>query len=420
MIRWLIVLSVVYPRVGCNPEWEGADGQLLVGVSDVEIVDNDDAQVRLLQDSQFCIQHLKPADDPGQPLGDQGIEGCFNYTPSAELVQDGRCFVASATGAATLQIEQHGGCGSSDLPPDRLELEVLNAAQIDVQTWAGAGFDLYVRGVEFYRTGLGEADFAGPLVVLADHPVPVELVPATPEGDSVGWTPRLATVTLDQGAVEWANKGWFEVSQAAGSRSALRLHTGAEAVTVTEVEGIGPERIASLSIEPVWVSLSQDPDAEPTTFPLGAIAAVRDDEGRVVWGVPVSWKQGGRHVIFGPAEQGGVVLGEQWASIYDVCRPNDQTRRRRVTLTAMVETPDGTLRESTTLTWQFSENDLDVLREVGLLGDGPFEPAPDCAESRGCAQGCSATSTTAAGSLAPIALMLALGLVGLRRRPKND
>ena len=186
----------------------------------------------------------------------------------------------------------------------------------------------------------------------------------------------------------------------------LELDSGAEVelvLTVDEQEWIAGRVVAvdedaPASLEIVAGYLAQD---EAESAPFGARAVVRDAEGRLIFGTPVTWRVTYGSLAVAPwvfeEEEYTSLPGADYTTLRDECvRPSARGGARSVTL----EASHGGLTDEVEIAWIGTAYDSDEV----------WEPSRYC-QSSGCS--CSAMSSPRSGWGA--AVLAALAVVGIRR-----
>lgn len=162
---------------------------------------------------------------------------------------------------------------------------------------------------------------------------------------------------------------------------------------------VGCPEDAVQSEEGQWHLGASEPSGDRT--PFGTRAVVRDANGRLIYGTPITWKVAEGDLAVSPGAADGLsdLPGADYAYLDDSCvRPSENVGQR----TVILEAAFGDLIDSMELTWT---------ARTEPLSDEGWEPSEHC-QSDGCS--CSSAPDAAAGPAA-LALLLPMALLGRRR-----
>lgn len=214
---------------------------------------------------------------------------------------------------------------------------------------------------------------------------------------AVAWTDARATVEIAAtgGAVPTVDRpapGWVQLEAEPGAAGELRFSVATASWTVAEVVGV-PDDPGSVELVVAFVD-----EGGGKASPLGARAVVRDRDGALVFGTPVTWVllEGDLAI-----EPGGDLPGDDYALLRDACLPPSERGGER---TAVLEVRHGDLVSTVELAWT---------APVGDGADDAFADDPFCHHGGG---GCGC-QTAPAGAAWLGGLLGVLALVRRRAAP---
>ncbi len=296
------------------------------------------------------------------------------------------CFVADAPG----QIEWHAGAPCDDLaaPADRLVMTVVGADEVAAEPvlWPDrslAASDEYT----VVGAGLqGEEPLPTPLRVVEGSQVRLMVRLFTPDdGHVVAWTDGAVAVVRATGRAPVAYPGpALELVTFAGSTAAATFAAGGGTWPLGQVNGVAASEARSLELAAA-VTVGGEPAL--------ARAVVRDADGGLLFGLPVTWRVTAGELALGVDPE---LPGQDYVLLADECLPPE---RRGGPRSAVLEARHGELAASLELAWEGAAGEPDPAWERGS----------SCPEGQGC--GCRSQDARA-GLLG----LLGLLLVARRRR----
>jgi hypothetical protein len=334
------------------------------------------------------------------------LDECVEQSIEGPASWDEACLLLEEAGEVTWYLDptdcplQESGL---DLQADRIVFEVADPDGVEgeihqwIEEYAEVDLEIEPGLPDEWTNPPGE-----PFLVMADQRVtlfPRLVDPVT--GAPVAW--------YGPGGEVWASarEGAFERAEVGNSMGWVGLVLGEDATvdlgvsvgdvqwtagTAQAVDGDAPE-----SLEIVAGYLADG--ASEHRQPFGARAIVRDGQGRLIYGTPVTWEvtEGELAVYPGATEDSWDLPGADYAQLADACvRPSENVGRRTVVLQASY----GDLSDSIELTWIMND-------EPG--SDDGWDLPEEC-QSGGC-------SCTTGGAIAPTALAALLPLLlWVRRR----
>ena len=279
----------------------------------------------------------------------------------------------------------------ADALDDARELELeqpLGGQRLDAATGAVTGIIPGLRATEI--VGLAGGAFA------AELPTPLRVVSGSQlrldvglydraDGHVVGWSDGAVRVVATRGRAPVVYPGEaLELVVFADTAATASFTVGAATWPIGPVVGVPESDARSLAVA---VMLAP---GEGGATPAIARAEVRDEQGRLLLGTPVTWSVPSGSLAL-TVDRG--LPGPEWVAIADACVPPEARGGPR---TATIRAEGGGLVGQLGLRWS------------GVAGaeDPEFVPAERCAEAAGC--GCHSRAGGGWGGL--------LLLLGLRRR----
>jgi len=336
---------------------------------------------------------------------------CFDQDVEAGHLDGDGCVNGDGSGAVTWTFTPTD-CALAELGvellPDQVEFRFVDPEVVEggVDQW------LEVAATELYEAGLlAQPDGSGfdeslrnpdgePFRVVAGEPFVfrVRLIEET-SGEPVAWASQDGSIEVnttagDQVSVIEIGTGFAELAIPEGSEAEIGLTVGERTWSAGRVVGVPPSTVDSLVVVGAVYAEGQ----EGAGTPYAARAVLRDDQGRPVYGAPVTWKVIGGELAL---SQGFLDLpGADYVELGDACIDPADTSPRSMSLKASYRG----MSDRVEFSWDPPEP------EEAPNSEG-WQPHESC--SGGC-------SCRAAGpSPTPAAAAAALGLVGIltvRRR----
>lgn len=428
-----LLLVACDEHVGCTPELQGENGQLVFHDETLVVgaADRMHSVRAIVEGSSFCPTLGCVGDVPGCTidedddvrLPEDDVRQCFTSTIDGPITIEGTCVRADAPGMLDWQLAPRtcpaNGQGYAPTA-ERLRLPIVDGAAL--QPWLQSTGDGWAMRELVDETG-GKFDGRPQLAlgntayVLADHTVHFAVVLTHPSAtDPVAWDPREWSVTTlaDDGSTPAAElDAWGVVALAlpADAKVELTLHRDALALPLGRVEAVAESAIDSLEIVVGFIGDEDAPDGHRT--PVGARAIARTADDRIVYGVPVEWS----------ITKGALPLWRddelQWDPDFTAladrdsrgCHPPpDEATTYRVDLLATW----GELEDRDEIEWTEPKTDESTLEKIAewFKGGEDWDAADTCAGPGFPSDGCGRCDTNGGGA-APLAILVVLAL---RRR----
>jgi len=340
----------------------------------------------------------------------QVLADCVEQSIAGPAGWDDSCLLLEEAGEVTWYLDptdcplQESGL---NLQADRIVFEVADPAQVqaEVQQWVE---DYAVESLQ-----LDPASPAGwtnppgdPFRLMAQQRVLLYLRLTDPEtGGSVAWKAEDGAISATARAGSFQrtdsgeDAGWVGLVLGEGAQVDLELAVNDRSWAAGTVEAV--DRDAPASLEIVAGYFIGDGDAEQRA-PFGARAVVRDANGALIYGTPVTWKvtDGALSVAPGSGNTADQMPGADYAVLADVCVDPVENDGER---TVVLEASYGELTDSLELTWTVQAGSADET----------WEPGEQC-QYGGCQ--CRTASTSGRVALTPWMALVGLLMVRLRRR----
>lgn len=298
---------------------------------------------------------------------------------SGPVHAEGACFVADAPGVSEWRV------GAPCDEQDRARITVVAAETVvaAARPWtdrAATAAELATQGGTF------AAELSTPLRVVAGSQLRLDVgLYDRADGHVVGWSDGAVQVVATRGRAPVVYPGEaLELVVFADTAAKASFTVGAATWPIGPVVGVPESDARSLAVA---VMLAP---GEGGATPAIARAEVRDEQGRLLLGMPVTWSVSAGSLAL-TVDRG--LPGPEWVAIADACVPPEARGGPR---TATIRAEAGGLAGQLGLRWS------------GVAGaeDPEFVPAERCAEAAGC--GCHSRAGGGWGGL--------LLLLGLRRR----
>ncbi len=334
------------------------------------------------------------------------LDECVEQSIEGPASWDEACLLLEEAGEVTWYLDptdcplQESGL---DLQADRIVFEVADPDGVEgqihqwIEEYAAVDLEIEPAIPDEWTNPPGE-----PFLVMADQRVtlfPRLVDPAT--GTPVAWYGPGGEVwaTAVEGAFERAevgeSMGWMGLVLGEDAVVDLGVAVGDDLWTAGTARAVGADAPATLEVVVGYLGEGDDDHRQP----FGARAIVRDDQGRLIYGTPVTWEvtEGELAVYPGATGDSWDLPGADYAQLADACiRPSENVGPRSVVLEASY----GDLTDAIEIAWTF--------RDEPASDDG-WEAPEEC-QSGGC-------SCTTAGGAAPTALAALLPLMlWVRRR----
>ena len=344
----------------------------------------------------------------GHEAGDV-LDQCVDQSLEGPASWDEGCVLLEEAGDVTWYLDPTDcplQASGLDLVADRIVFEVAQGDGLDaevhqwVEEYSADALEIEPGLPEGWTNPAGE-----PFRVMAGERVTLFVRLTDPlTGVPVAWhtSDGEVTATASAGDFEFAEapggQGWMAVVLDEGAEVDLGLTVEGRQWTAAGVQAVGEDAPASIEIVAGYLG-AEDPTGDRS--PFGARAVVRDADGRLIYGTPVTWKvaEGDLAVTPGQADTMSDLPGNDYAYLEDACvRPSDNVGQRTVVLEASY----GDLVDSLELVWT---------ARTEAASDEGWEPSENC-RSDGCS--CSSTPRAAVGPAA-LAALLPLALIVRRR-----
>lgn len=342
---------------GCPvPDFESEEGQMTFQTPGLNVGGSGgfSNQVGVLEGTPICAQcteahvTLDEGSEVELSCGDGGeydALACFDQDVEAGHLDGAGCVNGEGPGTATWTFTPTD-CPlidlGAELVPDQVEFRFVDLEAVEGE------FDQWLEeaATEMFEAGLlAQPDGSGfdeslrnpdgdPFRVVADEPFVfrIRLV----EGDTgqpVAWTAQegvvdVATTAGEAVSVIEIGIGSAELSLPEGSEAEITLTVGGRAWSAGRVIAVAPSAVRELDLVAAVYADGQDGAGTP----YAARAVLRDDEGRPVYGAPVSWKVTGGELAM--AESSLDLPGADYVELADACIDPADTSPRSMTLKA--------------------------------------------------------------------------------------
>ncbi|MEQ1505178.1 MAG: hypothetical protein ABMB14_23295 [Myxococcota bacterium] len=336
--------------VGCGTSVVTEHGELTVTSGLSVSADDRGEPASILLGTGICATLTCAADDcPKRPVADCFVVAIDGAAPRPVVAGSDLCVGFTTPGEAELTFAPRD-CPATNLEgyapdEDRLRFPVVLPGEV-----AASAVDLPARAAELLDPGPAGAfpsDWSnrGDLYQLAG---PYTFSPALSlvhDGDPVGfdWSERRGVVMAGVGPITAtvADLG-IEVAVDPGGGGTIGLEVGGTTWPMVEVLGVDPSAAASLEVVAGYL----DVEGDGFVAPVAARAIVRDANGDLLWGAPVSWS----------LDAGALAVGDPYApmpgadhvTLLDVCLdPPSAPEARQARLRANL----GPLQASVDLAW---------------------------------------------------------------------
>jgi MYXO-CTERM domain-containing protein len=378
--------------------FETDHGQLEISASSmVDFAAGPDGPSRFLAGTAICPSVSVSPDD--RPAGDYEPLDCFAQSFAGPVEPDADCLALTGAGTVDWTFTPQA-CPGNDFGyapvDDHVAIEVVAPDAVEgrlpmrVEELAESLADdpgVRLDHPDGWRLADGE-----PLRLVAGQPFDVQPALRTiADGVPVAWED--GTLRSDGTTVIDAEEavGMFRLLATKGETAALTLDVAGTPFPVGTIEGVAESAVASIEIA---LAFAQDPDTGISS-PYAARAVLRDADGALLFGAPVSWRFPKLRLATGP-ENG--FPGRDYVSFSDECTdPATTIGEQHGTLVASV----AGVSASTELVW--------TPRLEAAPQDG-WAAAEDCQPPALC--GCASGGPTPGG-------FTLLGLVALARRRRR-
>ncbi|MDC0720632.1 hypothetical protein [Nannocystis bainbridge] len=410
MSHWIVhvvpgclVLSVCLAASGCT-EPNSEEGRLRVSLSPLFYSEiQQPSGLRALQGSTVCFDL---AEFDAGSVTVHGAEECYDMAIAGVPFKDGGCVILDGPSGVQVDYTPSAVCLEEEweVLPDRFRVEVVPVDGLR----ARLEWHMELKAERFAeRLSSRPAD----RIPAADEPL--RLVPGVTVGFPInvidGAGERVAW-DLAQGRVLAATDGGpgqaLTPIEDTETIWPMRVGPGETRTITLEVAGaVLP--VATVVATPVEQAASLEIVAAFAGTPFGARAIVRDGEGKVMIGAPVTWSLVEGELAF---ERFNDSAPPEYTSIEDNCAPPPTVpESRRAVLRAQL----GALSDELEIEW--------AAKPPEEKSDAPFEPDPACQKGTGRAEddglgdrGCGCASGAGDAGLAGLASLMLLA--GRRRR----
>lgn len=388
--------------VGCYDGFESREGQLELEPVDLVVgpMEGFTPDHPMIVGSELCAD-VRCGDGQATCPGDDLVDACFATSASGGLdATASDCVEAVAEGAGAWIFDPVACDANADgyAPiPDGVDVVVVGPDLVEARLDQWVEALIHEDGVVAVGGGFPDdwtVAEGEPFRIVEGGHLRLPITLWHPDHDvSVAYTDARATVELvttsgTGPSLDRPNPGWVWLEADEGATGELRFSVATASWTLGEVVGVADDP-GSLELVVAFVD-----EGGGKRSPLGARAVVRDRDGNLVYGTPVTWVLVEGDLAIDP---GGDLPGDDYAILTDACLPPSERAGER---TAVLEVRHGDLVSTVELAWT---------APAGDGSDDTFQEDPLCHHGGG-GCGCQTGGTGAAW------LGVLLGVVLVRRR----